>query len=214
MNMAIIYWWWMLKVEAQNDLDLLNRRNLGMSSQIWAQSRRLRLTSVTGELPPISASSGLKGSGNDPSLFSACEGKQYANLWGLMCAVAGHSWGLTFTFLQTPSSLGGSVLRPSKLRASGNFSLICGPPEPPSGPWNEFISPQWDANDWCYNNITPCHNQLCILKREEMRRSVTFSVLSPAWKDNDFQHKCMKRSGSINTYCAQFFLTDFTRIFI
>lgn len=47
------------------------------------------------------------------------------------------------------------------------FSLICGLPEPPIGPWNEFISPQWDANDWCYNNITPRHNQLCILKREE-----------------------------------------------
>lgn len=172
----------------------------------WHQWQESSLRS----LPPL----GWKAREMIHPFFFACEGKQYANLLGLMCAVAGHSWGLTFTFLQTPSSLGGSVLRPSKLRASGNFSLICGPPEPPSGPWNEFISPQWDANDWCYNNITPCHNQLCILKREEMRRSVTFSVLSPAWKDNDFQHKCMKRSGSINTYCAQFFLTDFTRIFI
>lgn len=52
------------------------------------------------------------------------------------------------------------------------FSLICGSSEPGSGPWNEFISPQCDANEWFYSNITPCHNQLCILKREEMRRSV------------------------------------------
>lgn len=56
------------------------------------------------------------------------------------------------------------------------FSLICGSPEPGSGPWNEFISPQCDANEWFYSNITPCHNQLCILKREEMRRSVCRST--------------------------------------
>lgn len=194
----------MLKVAAQNDLDLLNCRSLGMRSELSP------LTSVTGEFPPISAPSGLQGSGNHPSLFTACEGKQYANLLALMCAVARALLRLHFHI--SPKSFM-SVPRPSKHQASGNSHLFVGPPEPPSGPWNEFISPQWDANDWCYNNITPCHNQLCILKREETRRSVTFSVLSPVWKD-DFQHKRMKRFGSINTYCTQFFLTDFTRFFI
>lgn len=160
MNIAMIYWWWMLKVAAQNDLDLLNCRSLGIGSQIWAQSRRLRLTSVIGELPPISASSGLTGSGNDPSLFTACEGKQYANLLVLMCAMARHYWSLIFTLLQTQCPDHPNAV------ASGNSYLFVShpppPPKPPSRPWNDFIWPKWDANDWCYNNITPCHNQLCV----------------------------------------------------
>ena len=123
-------------------------------------------------------------------------------------------WGLDFHI--SPNSLISVPLGALTIQTSGKwqFSLICGSPEPPSRPWNEFISAQWDANDWCYNNITPCHNQLCILKREEMHCSVSFAVLSPAWKDNDFNTNALKRFGSINTYCAQFFLTDFTRNFI
>lgn len=214
--MAIIYWWWMLKVAAQNDLDLLNCRSLGTSSQIWAQSRRFEADRAPP--PPVSASSGLKGSGNDPSLFTACERKAICKSLSTNVRCGRGITRARFSHLSKLPHLSAPLGAPTvQTPGKWQFSLICrgGPPEPPSGPWNEFISPQWDANDWCYNNITPCHNQLCILKREETRRSVTFSsALSPAWKDDDSQHEFMKRFGSVNTYCTQFFLADFTRNFI
>lgn len=117
----------MLKVATQNDLGLLNCRSLGKSSQSWAQSRREETDISDRRGPPDSASCGLKGQLNDPSLSTACEGKQYANLLALMCAVVGLYEGLIFTFLQTPSSLHHSVPRPSKCRASGNSHLFVGP---------------------------------------------------------------------------------------
>lgn len=124
----------------------------------------------------VFSSRGMKAPGYDASLFTARDGKQYANLWALIWAMAG----LIFTFFFSPmSSISGAlaILTLGKWQ----FSLICeGPPEPSSRPWNEFISPQWDANDWCYNNITPCHNHLCILKGEEMCCFCHFlSLVSP-----------------------------------
>lgn len=98
-----------------------------MSSQIWAQSRRLRLTSVTGELR-LSLLRAKKLSNWSIFVFPACERKKYANLFELMCAVAGHYRCSIWTFLQTPSSLCHSVPRPSKRRASGNSHLFAGPP--------------------------------------------------------------------------------------
>ncbi len=73
---------------------------------------------------------------------------------------------LRLDFHISPTSLISAPLSALTIQTPGKwqFSLICGPSEPPSGPWNEFISPQWDANDWCYNNIAACHHQLCIWK--------------------------------------------------
>lgn len=42
--------------------------------------------------------------------------------------------------------------------------------------WVHFT--QWDANDQCYNNITSCHHQLCILKKEEKWGFCHFLILS------------------------------------
>lgn len=128
MNMAIIYWmmndkrsrskWpWLIELQESchefTDLSLVqevetDRRAPSNLCLLWAL-----------------------GSGNNPSPFTACEGKQYANLLALMCTVARHYWGLIFTFLQTSSSLRHSVPWPSKPRASGNSHLFVGPPNHP-----------------------------------------------------------------------------------
>jgi len=76
---------------------------------------------------------------------------------------------LRLDFHISPYSLTSAPLHAptSQTRGKWQLSLICTSPKPPSRPWNEFISTQWDANIWCYNNITSCHNQLFILKRDE-----------------------------------------------
>lgn len=101
-------------------------------------------TDISNRRTPSISASRLKGYGNNPSLFTAFEGEQYANLLALMCAVTGYYWGLIFTFLQIPHLC--------TTRCS-NY---------PNGPPNHSaaISSQWNENYWCYNNITPCHNHL------------------------------------------------------
>lgn len=103
------------------------------------------------------------------SVFKIFEWKNHTSRLTLMWIVVWHYRG--FIFENYPLSV---PLCAPTMQTTGKrqFSLICGSPELGSGPWNEFISPQCDANEWFYSSITPCHNQLCILKREEMRRSV------------------------------------------
>lgn len=164
----------MLKVAACNDLDSLDCQSLGMSWQIPAQS---------GE-------GGRDRHQWQGSLFLPWD--ESPRIWCVsfyctwrkaicksLSTNMSHGW-LDFHFFFSPKSSISGALAVLTL-GKWQFSLICeGPPEPSSRPWNEFISPQWDANDWCYNNITPCHNHLCILKGEEMCCFCHFlSLVSP-----------------------------------
>ncbi len=101
----------------------------------WHEFTSLVLEEETGisdrRTHPICASSGLKGLVNGPSLFPACEGKLYANLWALICAVAGHTVAWFFIFLQAPSPLHHLLPRLFRCRASGNSHLFVDPPNYP-----------------------------------------------------------------------------------
>lgn len=103
------------------------------------------------------------------SFFKIFKWKNHTSGFTLTWIVAWHCRSFIFEHFPPLWALCAPITQTTGKR---QFSLICGSPEPGSGPWNEFISPQCDANEWFYSNITPCHNQLCILKREEMRRSV------------------------------------------
>lgn len=177
--MPIIHWWWMLKVAGQKWPWLIELQESWHEFTHLSSVQEVETDTTDRTAPPVSAPSGLKGSVNVPSIFTACERKQYANLLAVMSAAAGHYRALIFTFLQTRSSLRHTVPRPSKRWASGNSHLFAGPPNHPAD--HEMSSFHHSEMQMTGATITlhPCHNQLCILKREETRCSVTLSALSP-----------------------------------
>lgn len=203
----MIYWWWMLKVAAQMTLTYWNVGDLA-----WVHRSELRPAGCDWHQWQESCLLWAKRLGKWFISFYCMWSKAICKSMSTnVCC----GWALQrLHFYISPSPLVSASLGALTILGKWQFSLICGSPEPPGRPWNEFISPQWHANDQCYNNITTCHHHLCILKREEMCSSCHFLILSLTWKDNDFQHKSLKRFRSINTYFAQFFFTDFTRIFI
>lgn len=150
------------KRSCSNDLDFWNGMSPGMGSQRGAGSRRLR----RGQESLLSAKRFWKW-----AISLCCMWRKAI----CKCLSANVRPGrallsLHFHISPTPSCLCPGHPNPGQV----TIRTYLWAPEPPGGLWNEFISPQWDANDWHYNNNTRCHNHLCILKKEDVRRLAFF----------------------------------------